>query len=260
MNEAKISAFIVCWNEERNIRRCLESVKWCDEIVIVDSGSTDATLQICKEYTDQITHRPWSGYVEQKRFALSLCSHDWALNIDADEEVSPELMTEIRSTLNSAQSSQVNGYALSRVVYYLGKWWRKGGWYPEYRLRLCRKNRTTWGGTDPHEKAIVEGATAKLSGELRHYTYTGVADQISRLNRYSTTIAENLYRSGERSSAIKIFLNPVSRFFKFYILKKGFREGLPGLIVACIEAYYAFLKYVKLWELERSKNKSNHSA
>ena len=248
---AKISAFIVCCNEERNIRRCLESIKWCDEIVIIDSGSTDNTLQICREYTSQIFHREWMGYVKQKSYGLENCSSEWILNIDADEEVTPTLRDDILEALKS-NSNNVNGYMISRVVFHLGKWWRKGGWYPEYRLRVCRKANTTWGGTDPHEKAVVEGQTARLNGELLHYTYTGVSDQITRLNRYSTTVAENMFKSGERASVFKMFFNPGLRFLKFYLLKKGFREGFPGLIVAYIEAYYVFLKYLKLWEIERN--------
>lgn len=257
MNTQKISAFVVCCNEEKNIRRCLESIKWCDEIVIIDSGSKDRTLEICREYTSKILHKDWAGYVEQKAFGLSQCSSEWALNIDADEEVSPELQVAIKSALqsNEANDKKIDGFQISRVVFYMGRWWRRGGWYPEYRLRLCRKSKTSWGGNDPHEKAIVDGTTKKISGELRHYTYSDISDQVNRLNRYSTTIAHNMFKGGERSNLLKIIFNPLSRFIKFYFLKKGFLEGFPGLVVAYIEAYYAFLKYAKLWELQREKPK-----
>lgn len=251
MNYESISAFIVCCNEEKNIRRCLEGVKWCDEIIIVDSGSTDSTLEICREYPNcRIIHRDWTGYVEQKRFGLSQCNSKWVLNVDADEVVSDELREEIREILRTPQ--EANGFFLSRVVFHLGKWWRKGGWYPEYRLRLSRKEFTSWGGKDPHEKALVEGPAKKLKGELLHYTYTGLSDQLNRLNRYSTTVAENMDKNGERASLLNIIVNPVTRFIKFYFLKKGFLEGRPGLIVAYIEAYYVFLKYAKLWEIQHT--------
>lgn len=238
------------------MRRCLESVKWCDEIVIVDSGSTDGTLDICREYTDRIFVREWPGYVEQKRFGLEQCTCEWVLNLDADEEVSPGLQEEIISKVLREDSSNrsINGYQLSRVVFYLNRWWRRGGWYPEYRLRLCRRSATTWGGENPHEKAIVEGGTKRLSGELFHYTYDNITDHVQRLNRYSSTAAESMLRRGERPSSLKIVVNPIARIVKFYLFKKGFLEGFPGLLVAMLEGYYVFLKYMKVWELARTKS------
>lgn len=250
----KISAFIVCCNEEERLKRCLESVKWCDEIVVVDSGSKDRSVEIAKEYTDSVYHRAWTGYVDQKRFGLEKCSHEWVLNIDADEEVSPELREEIRRVLSSP--TEVNGYYLSRVIFYLNRWWRTGTWYPEYRLRLCKKSETEWGGSDPHEKAIVRGKTARLKGELYHYTYSDIFDQVRRLNSHSTDAAASLMKKGARVSYIQILLNPLVRFLKSYFLRLGFREGFPGLLVAVLEAYYVFLKYVKLWELRRIKRAS----
>lgn len=247
-----ISAFIVCKNEAGNIRRCLESIKWCDEIVVIDSGSTDGTLEICAEYRARVFQRPWPGYVAQKRFGLEQCLGEWVLNIDADEEVSPELRDEIRSMIVSDRAAQLNGMELSRVVFYLNRWWRKGGWYPEFRLRVCRRTATTWGGADPHERAIVEGTTTRLKGELRHFTYDNISDHVDRLNKHSSAAADTMFREGKRSSHMQLLLNPLSRFLKFYFLKKGFLEGFPGLLVACLESYYVFLKYLKLWEIQRS--------
>jgi glycosyltransferase involved in cell wall biosynthesis len=250
-SRASISAFIVCCNEERQIRRCLESVKWCDEIVVVDSGSTDATLSICREFTDRIFHQAWQGYVGQKRFALERCSKDWVLNIDADEEVSPALQSEIvellaRDSQSAGQSP--NGYYINRVVFFLDRWWRKGGWYPEFRLRLCRRSVTTWGGIDPHEKASVTGQTVRCRGELYHYSFTDLADYVRRMNTLSSNAAGTMMRNGARPSITSIVLRPLARFFKFYVSKRGFREGLAGLIVATIEAHSVFLKYAKVWE------------
>ncbi len=246
-----ISAFIVCCNEERNIRRCLESVRWCDEILVIDSGSTDQTLEICREYTQRIFERPWPGFVAQKQFGLEQCRGEWILNLDADEEVSPELRDEILRAIEPPHSDGLNGFQLSRVVFYLNRWWRKGGWYPEYRLRLCRRAATTWGGKDPHEKATVVGRTKRLKGELRHYTYSDMGHQIRSLNNYSSTAARSMFENGKKASMIKLLFNPPARFLKFYLVKRGFREGLPGLIVALLESYYVFMKYAKLWELSR---------
>lgn len=251
----KVSAFIVCCNEEQRIRHCLDSLRWCDEIVIVDSGSSDRTLEICREYTDKIFERAWPGFVLQKRFALEHCTHAWVLNIDADEEVSPELAQRIQSILQTSEGSPIDGYSILRVVYFLGRWWRKGGWYPEYRLRLCRKAKTTWGGEDPHEKAIVAGATQNLSEELYHYTYANFAAQVRSLNSLSSSSAETLFRKGKRVGLISLLARPALRFVKFYLLKKGYREGLPGLIVALYESAYVFMKYSKLWELHHKEQR-----
>jgi glycosyltransferase involved in cell wall biosynthesis len=257
INERKrseISAFIVCMNEENKIRRALESVKWCDEIVVIDSGSTDKTIEICRTYTDKIFIRPWPGYVAQKRFALEQCTKEWVLNLDADEEVSEELKDEILTILKNDDLS-INGYQLSRVVFFLGKWWRRGGWYPEFRLRLCRRITTSWGGRDPHEKASVTGKVKRLEGELHHYTYSDISHQIRTLNSYSYQAARSLFEQGERASALKLVTRPIMRFIKWYFLKRGFLEGFPGFIVAILESYYVFQKYAKLWEFERSEKR-----
>lgn len=246
-----VSAFIVCCNEERQIRRCLESVRWCDEIIVVDSGSTDTTLAICAEFTEKISHRTWSGYVEQKRHALSLCSGTWVLNLDADEEVSPELASELQAIAQRDARGEIstNGYYINRVVFFLNRWWRKGGWYPEYRLRFCRRQATTWGGADPHEKAFVTGATARCAAELFHYSFTDLTDYARRLNTLASNAALTMHRKGARGSVVDLLFRPVARFCKFYIIKRGWREGRAGLIVALIESYGVLLKYAKLWEL-----------
>lgn len=248
-----VSAFIVCKNEAASIERCLASLSWCDEIVVVDSGSVDATLEICKRHNCLIAHREWNGYVEQKSYALSLCSRSWILNLDADEEVSPELRDEIQSMLAKDSLGEVTqeGFELLRVVFYLGRWWRKGGWHPERRLRLARRERVTWHGEEPHEHARVQGAVGRMRGELRHYTYRDVFDHLARLNAHSTAAALALRAKGKRASLVDLLVKPKARFFKFFLLRRGYREGLPGLLVACMEAFYVYLKYFKLWELGR---------
>lgn len=250
-SKSTVSAFIVCCNEERQIRRCLASLRWCDEIIVVDSGSTDTTVTICNEFSAVVSYRAWSGYVDQKRHALSLCTGTWVLNLDADEEVSPELATELQEIARLDALGQIthDGYLLNRVVFFLNRWWRKGGWYPEYRLRFCRRAQTTWGGSDPHEKAFVTGTTAKCRGELFHYSFSDLSDYVRRLNTLSSNAAVTLIEHGASFSRVHLIARPIARFIKFYVLKRGFREGLAGLIVALIEAYGVFLKYAKLWEL-----------
>lgn len=255
---ATISAFIICCNEEHHIGLALESVQWCDEIVVVDSGSKDRTLEIARSYGAKIFEREWPGFVAQKQFALDQCSSEWVLNIDADEVVSPELRAAIEVVLSGSEPAgqRHDGYHVNRVVFYLNRWWRRGGWYPEYRLRLCRRSATVWGGDDPHEKATVKGSTGKLAGELHHYTYSTISSQIRALNNFSETAARTMHKKGERYSFWKLVLRPPARFIKFYFLKSGFREGLAGFIVATFEAYYVFLKYAKLWELERFRQET----
>lgn len=221
----------------------------------MDSGSTDRTLEIARQYSVKVLHNTWAGFLAQKRFGLAQCQGDWVLNIDADEEVSPELAAEIRAAI-SEPGLQLCGFELLRVVFYLGKWWRKGGWYPEYRLRVLRRSTASWGGEDPHEHAIVDGPTRRLRGELRHYTYDSIFDQVRSLNSHSSVAAQSLHRKGAQSSVTKILSRPVGRFLKFYLVKKGFLEGIRGLFVALMEAVYVFLKYLKLWELNCSSTKS----
>jgi len=258
LTRKKISAFIICQDEEKNIRRCLESIKWCDEIVIIDSGSKDETLSICREYHGQVLERAWPGFVEQKQFGLAQCSHEWVLNIDADEEVSPELAQELQQILEQDAKGQISAdaFELSRVVFYLNKWWTKGGWYPEWRLRMMRKSSATWGGENPHERAIISGKVSRLKGELRHYTYSDISDHVRSLNTLSSVSAQSMFNRGLNSNFLSLLVNPVSRFTKFYFLKRGYREGFPGLIVALLEGYYVLLKYIKLWEVSHRARSS----
>ena len=250
-----ISAFIVCKNEALNMDRCLASLAWCDEIVVVDSGSTDGTLEICARHGCRVVHRDWTGYVDQKAHGLSLCSQPWILNLDADEEVSPELREETQAILRRDVEGAVreDGFELLRVVFYLGRWWRLGGWHPEWRLRLARREKVTWHGEEPHEHARVPGAVSRLRGELRHYTYRDIADQVARMNSHTSAAARSLHAKGRRAGLADLLLKPKARFFKFYILRKGWREGLPGFLVACMEAVSVYLKYFKLWELNRRR-------
>ena len=241
-----ISCCIVCFNEEHAIRRCLESVKWCDEIIVVDSFSTDRTVEICQDYSARIIQRAWPGYVEQKRFALAQASHEWILNIDADEEVSPLLQNEIHAVLQQDDPA-VDGFYIPRLVYYLGRWWWHG-WYPSYRLRLFRKHKVRWGGIDPHEKVLLDGHSERLSGNLHHYTYTDIRDHLRTVNSLTDISSRELILRKRRRYRRDVLLRPLWRFLSFYFLRGCIRDGLPGLFVAATSAFYVFLKYAKLWE------------
>ena len=241
-----ISCCIVCFNEEQAIRRCLESVKWCDEIIVVDSFSTDKTVEICQEYSARIIQRAWPGYIEQKRFALSQVSHEWILNIDADEEVSPLLQNEIQTVLQQDDPA-VDGFYIPRLVHYLGRWWWHG-WYPSYRLRLFRRHKVRWGGVDPHEKVLLHGRSERLSGNLYHYTYTDISDHLRTVNSLTDISSRELVLRKRRRYLSDVLLRPLWRFLSFYFFRGCIRDGLPGLFVAVTSAFYVFLKYAKLWE------------
>lgn len=256
MSGDKISAFVITLNEERDIGRALKSLSFCGEILVIDSGSTDKTIEIAKSCGARVIERPWPGYVEQKRFGLEQCSGDWVLNIDADEEVSDELRAEIISAVSSTED--IAGWELSRVVFYLGKWWRKGGWYPEYRLRLLKRSKASWGGDNPHERAIVSGRTSRLKGELRHYTYDNMTHHVRSLNNFAAAAAQSMHRKGKKFSVFSLIVHPPARFIKFFLIKKGFLEGFPGLLVAFFETGYVFLKYAKLWEIERKERELSY--
>ena len=253
------------------IEDCIRSIQFCDEILLIDSFSTDRTVEIAQSLGARVIQREWPGFKERKGFGLKSVEHEWVISLDADERVSPELKESIIRVLEEDAAKggidegmdQINGYMINRVVYYLGRWWNKGGWYPEYRLRFFRRSKTEWGGVDPHEKPIVSGKISKISGDIYHYTYRDIDDQFLRLHRYSTVSAKESFRKGKKPSLFAVFFNPILRATKFLIFKKGYREGVPGLIVAIIEAYYTFMKYAKLWayhyQAEHEKNDTKNT-
>jgi glycosyltransferase involved in cell wall biosynthesis len=244
-----VSAIVVCFNEERNIGACLESLGWCDEIVVVDSFSTDRTVEICRQHTDRVVQRQWAGYRDQKAFAHSLATKDWVLLVDSDERVSPELREEIQKSLASANNTYA-GFLVPRLVFYLNRWWRRGGWYPDYDIRLFRRDRATWGGTDPHEKILVDGKVRRLRNPLQHFSYRDMEDHVQRINHFTSISSRELFKGAKRWRLGDALLRPAFRFFRSYILQRGFLEGFAGFHVAVMASVYVFLKYAKLWELE----------
>ncbi len=251
---ATVSAIVVCFNEKDNIRRCLESLRWCDEVVVVDSFSTDGTFEICRQYTDKVIQRVWAGYRDQKAFAHSQAGKDWVLLVDADEEVSAELRNEIQQALQ-LDGDRYCGFAIPRLVFYLNRWWWRGGWYPDFDVRLFRRERAAWGGTDPHEKILVDGKVRRLTHPLHHYSYRNIEDHLERINRFTSISSRELAKAGKRWHLVDALGRPAFRFFRSYVLKRGFLEGFGGFYVAVMAAVYVFLKYAKLWELELEEKK-----
>ncbi len=248
-SKPEVSAIVVCFNEEDNIGPCLESLKWCDEIVVVDSFSTDRTVEICRGYTERVIQRAWRGYRDQKAFAHSQATKEWVFMVDADERVPPDLKDEIQETLSRWEDHYV-AFSVPRIVYYLGRWWWRGGWYPDYDIRIFRRERARWGGSEPHEKILVEGRVKRLRHPLQHYSYRNIEDHVARINRFTSISSKELRREGRRWRWADNVCRPALRFLHFYVWKRGFIEGFPGFFAAVTAAVYVFLKYAKLREAE----------
>lgn len=244
----KISASIIVFNEEENIAELCETISWCDEIVIVDSSSTDKTVEIAEKYTDKIFQREFKGYKDKHEFADSKTTGDWIFWIDADERVTPELRESIENLKKLNEADLPDGFWIARKTWYLGRWIKHSGWYPDYQMRLYRKSASYWDGVSPHETARVKGQTEKLKGEFLHYTKKNLSEHHHVLDRYSGLAAEYMFNNSKKVGAFILFFNPISAFLRHYIIKQGFRDGVPGLIIAMFTAYSVFLKYAKVWE------------
>lgn len=246
-----VSGVVICFNEADRIGRCLESLAFCDEIVVVDSGSSDGTLEVARRYTERVIEQSFLGYVKQKNFALEHATHDWVICLDADEALSPELRESILAALSRPGGGAV-GYELDRVTHYLGIWHDHGEWYPDWQLRVFRRSRGHWAGMDPHDRVELDGPVERLSGRLLHWNYRSLSEHIQTTDRFSARMARSMQESGVRFRVSDLLLRPFGRFFKGYVLRQGFRNGLPGFVVCAATAYYVFMKYAKLWELERA--------
>jgi glycosyltransferase involved in cell wall biosynthesis len=250
-----LSVAIVCHNEEANLGRTLESVKWADEIVVVDSGSTDRTCEIAREYRARIVIEPWRGYVAQKQYAIGLCTKAWVLLLDADEEVSTGLAQEIRTAI--ADPNSAAGYRLPRKNLFLGRWMRHGGFYPDPKLRLFRRGAGFVTGHDPHDRcelrAEVPQQTRQFTNALVHYTYPNLTLYLNHMNRYSSLGAVLAVAKGHRNfSLTDIVLRPFATFIYNYFFRLGFLDGREGLLLHLYHAGYVSWKYAKAWELSRT--------
>ena len=244
----EISACIITFNEEQNIRRCLESVKWCDEIVVLDSYSQDSTIDICREYTDKIFQHEWMGYVGQRNLVRKKASCDWVLYLDADEEISPELQEEIIREKEDGFNNFL-GYQFPRRVQYLGRWILHGEWYPDIKLRLFKKDRGRSVGSEPHDYVVVDGNVKTLKNPINHYTYVDIEDHVRTVNRFTSIAAAEKFQKGERHGWIDMVFRAKWRFVRGYIIKMGFLDGKRGFLIAAINTFGVIIKYAKLWEL-----------
>ncbi len=251
----KISVKINVYNEAGNIAAACEAVAWADEIVVCDSASTDDTVAIARRYTDKIFQREFRGYKDKHQYSDSMTTGDWIFWLDADERVTPELRAAIAALRQRDPATLPDGFKIARRTFYLGRWIKHSGWYPDYQMRLYRKAASYWDGVAPHEVAHVRGRVETLPGELLHYTKRDLSEHHRVLDSYTTLAAEHLHQRGKRARAVDLFVLPVAAFIRTYVLKQGFRDGVQGLIIALFTAYSVFLKYAKIWEREQGSSK-----
>lgn len=243
---AKVSVTVITKNEAADISAALSSVRWADEIIVIDSESEDDTVAIARQFTDRVVVKPWPGYVAQKNHAALLAAHDWILSIDADERVTPGLAQEIqRALVNPTHAA----YRMPRVTFHLGRWIRTTDWYPDSQLRLYDRRRARWTGQYVHEGVSVDGTVGDLGGELEHYAYRDISDHLETIDRYTTYAARQMHESGRHANLLQLAGHPPLAFLRNYIAKGGIRDGIPGFIISSLNAYYVFLKFAKLREL-----------
>lgn len=255
----KLTATIITFNEASNIRAACESVSWADEVLVVDSESTDATREIAAECGARVINRAWPGFAAQKQFAVEEARHDWIFSLDADERVSDQLRTSLEDVLFTNEAGLADGYRIARRSFYMERWIRGGGWYPDYQLRLFNRQRGRWRGAHVHESfKMDEGARVEiLKGDLLHYSVTNAAQHHRMIGeRYAPLAARQMHEQGRRTSALRIATAAPLAFTRSFILKGGFRDGLAGFSIAAFAAHHAFLKNLMLWELQQ-KSKSD---
>jgi glycosyltransferase involved in cell wall biosynthesis len=254
----KISATIITLNEAANIAAACDSVAWADEVIVVDSESTDDTREIAAKSGARVINRKWPGFAEQKQFACEQASHEWILSLDADERVSAELKDAIERLRPRPENELADGYEISRRSFYQGRWIRGGGWYPDRQLRLFKKTAGSWQPRHIHESVTMKPGSRieRLPGDLLHYSVENAAHHHRMIGeRYAPLAAQQMFSEGRRSSALKIAIAAPMAFLSSYILKAGFRDGLAGLTIASFAAHHAFLKHLMLWELQQRSEK-----
>ncbi|MFP4082121.1 MAG: glycosyltransferase family 2 protein [Candidatus Aminicenantes bacterium] len=246
----EISAVVITRNEEKRLEPALKSLAGiAAEIIVVDAYSSDQTLKIAKKYTKKVFQRTWTNFADQKNFANSRASLPWILSLDADERLSPELQQEIISLKKKEKEPPWAGFSMPRQVFYLGRWIRHSGWYPDRKIRLFRKEKARWEGEYVHEKLVIEGQVKKLNHSIHHFTYRNIREHVDRINIFSDLGAQKLYASQKKSRWYHLVFLPFFRLIRSYILKGGFLDGFAGFVIAVLHGYSIFLRYAKLREI-----------
>ncbi|HYN84070.1 MAG TPA: glycosyltransferase family 2 protein [Pyrinomonadaceae bacterium] len=251
----KVTATIITHNEASNIREACESVAWADEVLVVDSESTDETARMAEACGARVVVRPWPGFAAQKQFASDEARHEWVFSLDADERVSKELRASVEDLLFAGAEPAADGYRVARRSFYMNRWIRGGGWYPDHQLRLYRKARGRWEGAYIHESVkMQEGArVGTLGGDLLHYSVRDAAHHHRMIGeRYAPLAARQMFERGRRTSPARIAAAGPAAFLRSYVLKAGFRDGLAGYAIARFAAHHAFLKHLMLWEMQKN--------
>lgn len=249
MPRLPISISIISMNEEANLRRCLASLgDIASEIVVVDSGSTDKTCEIAHEFGARVQHQKWLGHRDQKNIALGLCTQPWVLALDCDEELTPELHASIVKFFESGDCERFDGAWMNRLTWFLGSWIRHGDWYPDAKLRVFKREKSKWGGSPEHDYIELDGPTTKLVGDLRHYSFKDIVHYLHKHVHYSEVFLQRERDAGNSFSAFKAVARPFWRFFRAFVLRRGFLDGFPGFWIAISTAYFAFIRYSRRYE------------
>jgi glycosyltransferase involved in cell wall biosynthesis len=247
----KVTVTVITRNEAANLARALDSVTWADEIVVIDAHSSDETVAIARRYTDRVIVRAWEGYSAQKNHAASIARHDWILSLDADERVSDALRDEIRGVL--AGEPGVAAFRIPRVSCYLGRWIRTTDWYPDYQVRLYDRRAARWRPRRVHESVEADGTVRTLRQDLEHFPYRDISHHLQTIDRYTDLAARDMLERGRRAGWFALAVHPPAAFLRNYVLRRGVLDGLTGLTVSSLNAYYVFLKFAKLRELQRRR-------
>ncbi|UCV28249.1 glycosyltransferase family 2 protein [Ferribacterium limneticum] len=244
-----LSVAIITLNAASQLEDCLKRVRFADEIVVVDSGSTDGTQALAERYGARVIEQAWLGFGPQKQFAVEAAKHDWVLCLDADEQLSPELQAAIE---NALQNPSPAAFRFARCNRFLGRYLKYGEGYPDWSLRLFDRRQARWSDDAVHEKVVANGRVDTLNGDLLHDSAESLATYLSKQNRYTSLAADMALAAGKRASFARLAFSPIIRFIKFYLIRQGFRDGLPGLIHIAIGCFNSFMKYAKLLEKQRS--------
>ena len=249
-----IAAVVITKDEERNIGPCLESLRWTDEIIVVDACSGDRTVEIARQYTDRLFVRAWPGFGPQKNFGIDKTNADWVLVVDADERVTEPLQKEILALLRTGPPADVSGFEIPRRNYFYGKWIRGGGIYPDYQLRLFRRSAGRYDDVLLHERLQLRGRVAKLESPFDHYSMPTIDTHVKKMARYTTLGAQEKLKVRTRVTCLDLAGSHLMTIFRTYVLRGGYRDGLHGVIVALFAGMHTFVKYAKAWEMSRQRN------